>query len=300
VGEANRRRPDAGAQAAHPESVERFLASIAGSRPATIRTYGVLLGEYVRWNGGAAEIGRERHDRYLLFLRRRGKSQNTLHINGVVLRRYATFLDVPTSGWQRPKSVKPPIDPLKPEEVDLLRGAMGKGKVGRAHRFVFEMLLNTGLRAGELVRLRWQDVDLVDHRITVRDSKGGKSRVIIMLPDAHKALVDRLDREYPGRSWQEARMMGDPVSPIRTDRGLNRMLQSAASRAGFDMRRVHAHLLRHTIAVDLALRQGVTLRSLQRFLGHSSLETTSRYLQYDMGEEEPKFLRTHVGGETKK
>ena len=62
------------------------------------------------------------------------------------------------------------------------------------------------------------------------------------------------------------------------------VLEAVADRAGLAARGVHAHMLRHTMAV-LWLEKGLDIRRLQIRLGHSSLETTARYRQLTAGEE---------------
>ncbi|MCP4898878.1 MAG: site-specific integrase [bacterium] len=132
-------------------------------------------------------------------------------------------------------------------------------------RPVLVVALNTGLRRGELLSLRWEQVDLFEKVITVKHSKSGKVRHVPINDIAFEYL-----RTIPGGydkgpvfTWA-----GNSITSIKT------AFNAAVRRAGIPPLRFHD--LRHTFATRLVLA-GVDLPTLQELMGHASITTTRRY-----------------------
>ena len=141
-------------------------------------------------------------------------------------------------------------------------------------RAILTVLIYEGLRRGELVGLGLGDVDLDAMMLTVRRAKGGSWRVLPLAGAAADAVSDWLElRPRCDHSALFTTRGGRPISV----KDLQRMFRRTVSRAGIGSDRVTLHSLRHTFAL-LLLREGVDVRSLQRLLGHRSLETTAQYL----------------------
>ncbi|MCS4190717.1 integrase [Salinibacter ruber] len=136
----------------------------------------------------------------------------------------------------------------------------------------------TGLRRGELVSLKWADVDLDSKRISVRNrgdfrTKTGDERSV---PLRGKAL-DQL-REIKSRRGEVqqtkpvlADQKGDPIRPDRATKRFKEFVRMA----NLD-ERICLHSLRHS-CVSLLSRRGVSTRIIQKIVGHSSITTTERY-----------------------
>ena len=128
-------------------------------------------------------------------------------------------------------------------------------------------LLLTGCRRGELVNLRWRDVQ--DGRLSLPDSKTGP-KFIHLAPQAGDILqtLPRLcDFVFPNRALDGPVSKGDLLtlwSLVRHDAGLED---------------VRLHDLRHTYA-SIAMRHGVHIVTLSRLLGHADTETTLRYAHF--------------------
>lgn len=129
---------------------------------------------------------------------------------------------------------------------------------------------------GELLGLRWEDVDLSAGRINVRQSyvqgvfglpKSGKSREIPLGDEVIEAL--RTHRHERG-----SLVFCDTGGNVLTAGRLAWPLKRALKRAG--LREIGWHVLRHTFASHLAMR-GVPLKAIQELLGHASIVTTMRY-----------------------
>jgi integrase len=154
--------------------------------------------------------------------------------------------------------------------------------------------LRTGLRIGELLALRWDDVDLVGGRVMVRRSV---SRGIIGTPKNGRSREIPLSDQALGALNGHRHLRGELVFSGGTGRLLNRgeckwPLWGACRRAG--LRRVGWHTLRHSFASHLAMR-GVPLKAVQELLGHSTMDMTMRYahLSPDVRRDSVRLLDGH-------
>lgn len=177
----------------------------------------------------------------------------------------------------------------------------------------FGLQYGCGLRLGELLDLRVQDLDLVRNTLTVRSGKGDKDRQVPLPKSILPLLADHLARrkdlwtadlargwarvelpnatlrKYPGldASWEWQHVFGAqrPLKhpeagelrrwrPLETS--VREALREAARTAGIGGR-IHPHLLRHCYATHM-IESGATLPEVQELMGHARLETTMVYL----------------------
>lgn len=145
-----------------------------------------------------------------------------------------------------------------------------------AWRTMVIVALRTGLRAGELRALRWQDVDLANGRLVVNQNvvkgvvgtpKSGRSRLIPLSDDAVAALVAHRHSRSP-------LVFCDQYSSLMKESYSSKGIQCAYKAAALPLRGWRT--LRHTFASHLVMR-GVPLKAVQELLGHSTIQTTMRY-----------------------
>ncbi len=145
-------------------------------------------------------------------------------------------------------------------------------------------MVYTGLRQAEIVTLRWDDIDLEAHTVTVRQGKGDKERVAATadITEATKRALIALrgvqDGQYecvfPGMSaGRSPRFDTDVPMSAQT---IVRLLDLTAKRAGIG--HVSAHDLQRT-HITLALDNGAPLQDMQAQAGHANASTTLRYAQ---------------------
>lgn len=134
-------------------------------------------------------------------------------------------------------------------------------------RPIVTLALLTGMRRGEIVNLRWDDIDLVNGVIHVLKTKSGEAREIPIAPKL-KALMDSLDRGAGGM-----------VFNIST-RALNNHFCKALKLTGITNFRFHD--LRHTFASHFIMRTN-DLPATQKLLGHKSPRMTQRYAHLSKG-----------------
>jgi integrase/recombinase XerD len=170
-----------------------------------------------------------------------------------------------------------PIEILTAEEIDRLIGACSRrAPTGRRNAALIALLHSSAIRISEALSLMPRDIDLDTGTVNVRDGKGSRQRIVGMNSQA-LALLERwydsrrklgLNGRHPIFSTVDGRTVDSSY--------VRHLLPRLARRAGIE-KRVHAHGLRHSRAVDLE-RQGERVSVIQRVLGHSSLQTTAVYL----------------------
>ena len=136
------------------------------------------------------------------------------------------------------------------------------------------VLLNTGLRVGELCALRLPDAYISERKgkVTVRAGKGGKQRVVPLNRRARQMLSQWLLHRPPVD--MDALFVGQRSSAVSA-RSVQRAVGRLSQAAGLE--NVTPHILRHTFAKSL-INQGVTIEKVAALLGHSDLNTTRIYI----------------------
>jgi integrase len=190
------------------------------------------------------------------------------------------------------------------EEVEALVAAEASDDLGRVTRALYLAAAMTGLRQGELVALRWLDVDWTARRIRVRRNytrraygtpKTRRSSRSVPLSDR---LAGELDRLYQRSAYQadEALVFGHPHTgrPLAetTIRGRYR-----AALKGAGVRRVRFHDLRHTFGTAMAA-DGVPMRTLREWMGHASSSTTEIYTDYRPSKHEADWVEAAFANAT--
>ena len=135
-------------------------------------------------------------------------------------------------------------------------------------RPILVVALNTGMRRGEILNLKWEQVDLTRRIIKVQHTKSGKSRIIPINDVLLNAFLEleRLDR---GNVWVFPNPnTGLPYTEVK------KSFKAACKRAGIVGLRFHD--MRHTVATRL-IESGVDIITVRDLLGHFSVRVTQRY-----------------------
>lgn len=163
----------------------------------------------------------------------------------------------------------------------LVRAAANEAEIrqtqmARQMYFVVVVLFVSGLRVGELVGVRLNDIDAEAGTILVRGKGNRERRVYLPGDEARSLLQSRLAERaliQTGGNYLLVSSTGTAISP----QYIRRNLALLAERAGLS-RRVTPHMLRHTAATQL-VEAGVDIRFVQKLLGHASIATTQIYTQ---------------------
>ena len=239
------------------------------------RTRKVYLGHarrFVAWAALHAVDSKpvEQARRYLLHLvtvRKVSRSYHSQAVSALKQLLAAEGSEEVAAGLPRPKPERPLPVVLSRDEVLRLLQAVRNPK----HKALVTLTYAAGLRVGEVVRLRPDDLDHDRGLIRVRRGKGAKDRYTMLSPRAATVVQTYRDAFQPER-WL---FPGARVDRHLTVRSAQRVIQTSALRAGIK-KTVTPHTLRHSFATHL-LERGTDLRYIQELLGHTSSRTTEIY-----------------------
>lgn len=146
--------------------------------------------------------------------------------------------------------------------------------LGQRNRLIIELLYATGIRVGELVSIKLEDIELSQNTIRIL-GKGSKERIVIygsFCEDILNLYLSDGRRELnPKSNYLILNKNGNKLST----RAVRDIIDNIILQAHIN-NHVSPHMLRHTFATDL-LSNGADLMSVKELLGHSSLNTTSIY-----------------------
>jgi integrase/recombinase XerD len=190
--------------------------------------------------------------------------------------------------------VRRPVAFLSSDEVAALLAAPDLDRwVGRRDRALLLLAVQTGLRAGEIIDLRCENIVLGPAAYVQCQGKGRKLRntplrretVTVLRAWLAERCGQRADPAFPT-------INGTPLSHDALQYLLNKHVTVACRQCpSLTSKHVTPHVLRHTLAMEL-LHHGVDRSVIALWLGHESIETTSIYLQADMKLKEQALAKT--------
>jgi site-specific recombinase XerD len=208
--------------------------------------------------------------RYVLFLLDQGNSHSYVNqaisavkflCNGIL------NLDNVIGSIPRPKKENKLPNVLSFEEVRRILEALDNEK----HRAILFLIYSSGLRVGEVVRLRPEDIDSKRMLIHVVQGKGRKDRYTLL----SEIALNELRKYYSLYKLEKWLFPGQNKTEFLTERTVERVFEKACSIAKIN-KKASVHTLRHSFATHL-LEGGTDLRYIQELLGHSSSKTTEIY-----------------------
>lgn len=278
----------------------RYLAhkETQGLRRHTLKTYEMMLRVHlVPFFGGrglgaitAAEV-----ESFIRLKLNEGKSRKTIdHLLGLlsamyrysIKRGYARINPVELADRPRQQRTDADIRYLTIEELEAILRAVPDDELGPMERVVYLTAATAGLRRGELLALRWRDVDWTAGVIRVRRSYGDgefgppKSRRSSRAVPMADRVAAELDRLFAQSNYQadEDLVFGHPaLGTVYDPSKLRRRFAKACTKAG--VRPARFHDLRHTFGTQMAAA-GAPLRAVQEWMGHTDYRTTSIYADY--------------------
>ena len=167
---------------------------------------------------------------------------------------------------------------LTPDEVERLITAAGRrGRYGHRDSTLLMLAYRHGLRVGERVALRWEQVDLTTGLLHVARLKRGLASTHPLRGPEIRALR-RLQREQ--RAASPYVFATERRGPLTTA-AVRKLVTRIAQAAGFPFP-VHPHMLRHACGFKLA-NEGHDTRAIQQYLGHRNIAHTVRYTELAPG-----------------
>lgn len=155
---------------------------------------------------------------------------------------------------------------LSKQEVERILKATGNIK----HRAMLSLMYSCGLRRGEVLSLKINDLDKDRNLIRIIQAKGRKDRYV-PYSDKLKSML----REYYEKWKPKEYLFEGQAGGKYSERSIAKVLENAVVKSGV-RKEVHLHTLRHSFATHL-LEAGTDIRYIQEILGHSSPKTTMIY-----------------------
>lgn len=201
-------------------------------------------------------------------------AQTVAHILGLLIRIVNYGVNHELCNPLTFKITKPDVDNEKTEDLtdeqfQRLWDAIEADHDTQAKNLM-KLVLYTGMRRGELFKLKWEDCNFERNFILIRDPKGGKSQKIPM-NDAARHLLLTHERPFPNSAYVFPGRYGGQRTDIK--RAVHRIADRAQLPKGF--RPLHG--LRHVFASMLASSGKIDLYTLQKMLTHKSPKMTQRY-----------------------
>lgn len=261
--------------------------------PRTLVTYRDGLQRFYRWfaqaHGEEAEITARRIREFVAHRLASGKSHLTARAELTALRALFTFLvldeviardENPMRLVPNPKGPMRDIVPLTGQQVQRLLDCFDLDKPAqRRDQVICLLILDTGLRVGEVVRLTMGDIDFDRSSIAV-DGKGRKHRTAYVGRKMEEVLHDYMENCRPGIANGHDTLFPPTrrsTSATMQPHYLSEIIRKKMDEAGIPRMNSSGHRLRHTFAANF-VRAGGNVFALQRLLGHSKLDMTRRYV----------------------
>ena len=287
------------------EASEEYLRYIEQDRrrkPSTLRGYRSAISAHLLPAFGAMqleELTTEKIEAWIATVGNSPRTRNKLLIlvHGILRRAqklYGLQGNAAAGVEKFPHQRSGEIEVFSPEEVWALVRAAASDQDG----VIYLTAAFTGLRTGELLALRWRDVDFAGSTIRVRASyylgtlttpKSGKVRAVPMAPDVAAALA-RLGQRGVAVGDDDLVFLGEAGSYVDGS-ALRRRYKDALTAAG--LRPLRFHDLRHTFGTRMIAKADI--RRVQEWMGHADIQTTMRYLHYAPRSEDAALVAEAFG-----
>ncbi|HER20094.1 MAG TPA: integrase [Chromatiales bacterium] len=296
IGHLRTRAPRPRPYAALLDDFQVWMADERGLSPGTVRNRRWHVDQFLRWLQArrlcVTELAPRTLDAYLQQLNAKGLSRVTIKIHTNAIRAFVRHAE--RRGWcgagvadalHGPRIYREDGLPLGPSWPDVTRliqdAASSQGPADVRDHAILLLLTVYGLRAGEVVALRLEDLDWEHDRLTVRRPKQRRSQVYPLAPIVGEAIVRYLREVRPRCGFREVflKVLG-PIGPM-TSPAIWSMVATRITRLGIQAPHRGPHALRHACAAHL-LQQGLSLKEIGDHLGHRSLESTRIYAKVDI------------------
>lgn len=138
------------------------------------------------------------------------------------------------------------------------------------HKCIVQLLYGCRLRLNELLHLKLTDFDVKNKVIVIRNTNGGKDRLVMLSPLLLESLRSYYNEYHPNEYLIEGQGGG-----LYSEKSVQTIVKNAALKAGI-IKKVTPHTLRHSFATHL-VENGTDIRYIQELLGHKSVNTTEIY-----------------------
>jgi len=175
------------------------------------------------------------------------------------------------------------IAPFSQEEISKMVACIDlSSPIGIRDNAILLLAFETGLRAVDIIKLKFEDIDWKEATVSVKQSKTGKDNVLPLNGIVMNAIADYILKARPPHDCKEIFLKSnEPIHPFTQTVSLGHMVDKYSLKAGVDKKpRRRFHSLRRSFATELSM-SGVPLSTISQMLGHKSLNEARPYLSYD-------------------
>lgn len=292
-----------------------YMRSDKGARPRTLTGYETDLSRFISHHqtDDVLELRQQDIREYKFRLVDAGLAPRTVNRHMSVIRSFFEyFVDHDdynvaknpaknVQGMKVPKTI--PITLGESQAKTLLDGIMLTGRYAIRDYAIFATFLFTGIRVSELINLRTYDVNFQDNYIHVRDGKGGKDRIVPMVPQLMNALKlylqtgvvyeelkkkqsrSKVNRYQCGRKYfvtgeDDQTLFLTKDGGSYSQKGIDWLFKGYTKKLGIYKSGLSLHALRRSCLTFLH-KQGVDLFILKEISGHARVQTLEHYLAID-------------------
>ena len=278
------------------ETYSEYLIFQKGLSPNTVDSYISDLKKLSLYLQDS-EISQQSIENYFLDISDFNYSTSTKKRFYSSIRNFLKYLDEEENILQikvselRLKSIRKLPEVLSIEDIEKMINAYKHDDfLNSRNKTIIDVLYSTGCRVSELCNINLSDLDLVDNSLKLK-GKGSKQRIV---PIGSELKVNLL--KYLKIRENFINSKGEPLFLTKSRNNLDRtavfrIIKSTALKASLDTN-IHPHTLRHSAATHM-LEGGCDLRTVQEFLGHSSVSTTQIYTKVTKEFLEEAFLESH-------
>jgi site-specific recombinase XerD len=230
---------------------------LRGFSPRTISNYMHHIEKYLK----SGKTPRE----YLLYLIDKKRAGETIRNTGFAIKFYLQVMGL-KDDFDFPNVKREKKLPVVLSRTEIEKMIVATKNVN--HRLIIQMMYATGMRASELINLKWQDIDFGRNTIHIKFAKGKKDRIVMLSPKIKKGLKF-LSENREGYVFISNR------NKKYTLRAIEKIVDNAKKKAKIK-KKISPHSLRHYFATHL-LERGTDIRYIKDLLGHSDISTTLIY-----------------------
>lgn len=257
--------------------VNYFLATkkLEGLSELTLRNYRYNLGKLLMYFNKPLSTITTADIKMFMYANGEGKQQNSLNSFMIPIKLFFAWCQNEEFIVKNPcATIKPVKEPkrmrkaLTVEEVEVVRDSLTEVR----EKAIFEFLISSGCRVGEVINVKIADVDFASKTLLVI-GKGNKQRRVYFTERCKIALKNYLKSRSDQEPWL---FVGDrkPHKQLGT-RALQMIVDKMRDKSGLEFK-LHPHIFRHTFAT-MALNSGMKMEIVQAILGHEDMATTGIY-----------------------
>ena len=288
------------------EIIEAFLAYLKDNKKVssnTLSAYKRDIGAF----GDFLELNKKSFDcacfedisLYKDFLVNQGKSVATVSRCMSSIRTFYKFLVAtnqcnsnPAAEVKNDKVEKKYFEILTEDEIDRLLAAPDSSDFkGKRDRAMLELLYATGMKVSELLSLNVSDFNARMHCISCKGSTSANNRVIVLYPEAVKAIEDYINKArcFFVLNPNEQALFVNVNGERMTRQGFWKLLKIYADMSGI-RKSITPHTLRHSFATHL-LENGADINDIKKILGHADISSTMVYTNFIKSKTDTSYIK---------